>query len=376
MLTEIVVDAILSIRRPDELVDLFMVEIMPMMQYTATESRLVRGIVCDHGPRHSAMPTVLDDAFVLTANVSLEYEKTEVNSGFFYSSADQKKKLVESERRFTDEKVRKIIELKRAVCGPGKETERKFFLCNQKGIDPPSLAMLADEGIMALRRAKRRNMERITRACGGVAVNSVDALTKEMLGFAKKVESVDLGEEKYTFVEADPARKLESVTVLLRGPNKHTILQLKDALRDGLRAVKNAIEDEALVAGGGAFQVALHEHLMEYANEVDESAVHGVRAFAEAMLVIPKSLAKNAGLDQTKSVERLRKARRETGGWIGLDLESGEPMDAVKSNIFDCYRVQRQLLQSSAVIASQLCLVDSALKAGRSLRPPGAPEMN
>merc|ERR1719156_287032 len=154
---------------------------MHMKHKLATETRLVRGLVLDHGARHPDMPKRLENCYILTCNVSLEYEKSEVNAGFFYSSSEQRDKLVESERRFTDEKVKKIIELKRKVCT--EENKKTFVLINQKGIDPPSLEMLAHENIIALRRAKRRNMERLPLACGGEACNSVDDLDEDDLGY-------------------------------------------------------------------------------------------------------------------------------------------------------------------------------------------------
>jgi len=139
---------------------------------------------------------------------------------------------VESERKFTDDKVRQVIEFKGSVCGEGEG----FVIINQKGVDPLALGMFAKEGILVLRRAKRRNMERLTLACGGVPVNSVEDLREESLGFAGSVYETTLGENKFTFVEDVADGK--SVTLLLKGPNDHTIAQLKDAARDGLRAVK------------------------------------------------------------------------------------------------------------------------------------------
>ena len=184
-------------------IDLHMVEIMKMQHKSATDSQLVRGLVMDHGARHPDMPKRVRNAFVLTLNVSLEYEKTEVNSGFFYSSAEQREKLVESERRFVDAKLKKIVELKNQVCdAPANtpESERKsFVIFNQKGIDPMSLDILAKNGIFALRRAKRRNMERLQLCCGGVAQNSVDDLSPDVLGWAGLVYEHTLGDEKYTF---------------------------------------------------------------------------------------------------------------------------------------------------------------------------------
>jgi len=156
-----------------------------------TESRLVRGIVMDHGSRHDGMPERLENCYILTLNVSLEYEKSEVNAGFSYSSAEQRDKLVESERKFTDDKVRQIIEFKRTVCT--KENKKNFVIINQKGVDPPSLDMLAKEGIIALRRAKRRNMERLCLSCGGNALNSVEDMQLEDLGYADLVYEQVLG---------------------------------------------------------------------------------------------------------------------------------------------------------------------------------------
>jgi len=138
-----------------------MVEILTMQQKTLTETKLIKGLVLDHGSRHPDMKTKLDNAYILTCNVSLEFEKTEVNAGTFYSDPKMRERLVESERKFTDDRVRKIIELKRKVCD---KKEKNFVIVNQKGIDPMSLDMLAKEGILALRRAKRRNMERLTLA--------------------------------------------------------------------------------------------------------------------------------------------------------------------------------------------------------------------
>lgn len=234
-LSQAVVDAVLAIRqRRDqaapgdeskdafEPIDLHMVELMKMQHMTDSDTRLVKGLVLDHGPRHPDMPKRLDNCFILTLNVSLEYEKTEVNSGFFYSSAEQREKLVESERKFTDAKVRKIIELKKLVCdqkldheGNPQGEQKSFVVINQKGIDPLSLDMLAKQGIMALRRAKRRNMERLQLVCGGTAQNSVDDLTPDVLGHAGLVYEHTLGEEKFTFVEE--VLEPKSVTLLVKG---------------------------------------------------------------------------------------------------------------------------------------------------------------
>lgn len=244
LLTEVCVDAILAIKQSDKPVDLHMIELMEMQHKTETDTSLVKGLVLDHGARHPDMPKKVTNAYILTCNVSMEYEKSEVNSGFFYKTAEEREKLVQAEREFIEQRVKKVIALKKKVCDG---TNKGFVVINQKGIDPMSLDLLAKEGILALRRAKRRNMERLALACGGVAMNHLDDLHESQLGFAGLVYEHVLGENKYTFVEE--CKVPQSVTILIKGPNKHTITQIKDAVRDGLRAVNNAIEDKAVVPG-------------------------------------------------------------------------------------------------------------------------------
>ncbi|XP_003741969.1 T-complex protein 1 subunit zeta [Galendromus occidentalis] len=361
LLTDVCVDSVLTIKKDNEPLNLHMVEIMEMQHKTHKDTKLIKGLVLDHGARHPDMPKVVKNAYILAVNVSMEYEKTEVNAGFFYKTAEEREKLVQAEREFIENRVRKVIELKKQVCGNDKE--KGFVLINQQGIDPMSLDLLAKEGIMALRRAKRRNMERLGLATGSVALNSVDNLTPDVLGYAGLVYEHVLGENKYTFVEE--LKNPKSVTILIKGPNKHTITQIKDAIHDGLRAVKNAIDDGCVVAGAGAFEIAAHYALMEYEKEVKGRAVFGVRAFAEALLIVVKTLAVNSGLDPQDTLVKLREQyHRLRPQPVGLNLNTGEPCDPVADGILDNYCVHRQLISACTVIATNLLLVDEIMFAG------------
>ena len=360
-LCNIVVDAVLAVHEAGKPVDLNMVEIMEMMHKTETDTKLVKGIVLDHGARHPDMPKHVKNAYILTCNISMEYEKSEVNAGFFYKSAEEREKLISAERAFTDDKVKKIIEFKKKVCDG---TDKSFVIINQKGVDPVSLDLLAAEKIVALRRAKRRNMERLTLACGGSAVNSVDDLNVDSLGYADEVYEHVLGEEKFTYVEG--CKNPRSVTILLKAPNKHTMLQMKDAVKDGLRAVQNAIEDKFIVAGAGAYEIAVHEALTRYKDTVKGRARLGVQAFADAMLIIPKTLAQNAGHDQQAVIVQLQESYASMKKLVGVDLKTGEAILPLESGIIDNYRVKRQIINSASVIASNLLLVDEIMRAGLS----------
>jgi T-complex protein 1 subunit zeta len=366
-LTDIVVDALLTIHQPPAPIDLFMVEIMTMQHRADTDTILVKGLVLDHGARHPDMKKRAENCWVLTCNVSFEYEKSEINATLVYKDAASREKMVEGERKWVDERVKKVIELKRQVCKP----DQNFVVITQKGMDPMSLDMFAKEGIIGIRRAKRRNMERIPLACGGVAVNAVDDLAPEVLGFAGVVYEQTLGEEKYTFIEG--VKNPFSVTILIKGPNKHTVGQIQDAVRDGLRAVKNTIEDGHVVPGAGAFEVAAAAELLKFKDTVQGRAKLGVQAFADALLVIPKTLAQNSGLDPQDTLITLQE-HYSKGHVVGLDLATGDVLDPEAHGIYDNYRVKRQLLHSCAVIATQLLLVDEIMRAGKGQARAGPEE--
>lgn len=362
LLTDVCVDAILTIKNEDNKpVDLHMVELMEMQHKSSTDTQLVKGIVMDHGTRHPDMPKRVENAYILTCNVSMEYEKSEVNSGFFYKTSEEREKFVMAERDFISQRVQKVIDLKKKVC---EGTDKTFVVINQKGIDPQSLDMLAKEGIMALRRAKRRNMERLAMACGGSAMNSLDDLKEEQLGYAGLVYEHVLGETKYTFVEN--CKIPHSVTILMKGPNKHTLAQIKDAVRDGLRSINNAIEDKCLIPGAGAFEVRANIKLREFAKTVKGKARLAIQAYADAMLVIPKVLAVNSGYDSQDTIVRLQEEAELSPDPIGLDLSTGEPMKPADLGVFDNYIVKKQIINSCTVIASNLLLVDEVMRAGMS----------
>lgn len=348
----------------DKPLDLHMIEVMTMQQKLSTDSKFINGLVLDHGGRHPGMPKLLTNCHIMTCNVSFEYESTEVQSGFFFKNAEEREKLVESERKWLDERCRSVINLKRNVCQSGQS----FVMINQKGIDPLSLDIFAKEGILCLRRAKRRNMERLTRACGGTPIHSVDDVSPDMLGWAGRVSEAILGEDKFTFVE--DCRHPRSCTLLLRGPNAHTIEQIKDAVRDGLRAVKNALEDKAVVPGAGAFEIAAASHLRQVVAKATRGrAKLGVEAYAEALLIVPKTLAENSGFDVQDCILKLTDEREASNGdlAVGIDVYSGEPMIPADEGIWDNVRVKRQCLHLATVLANQLLLVDEVMRAGKNM---------
>uniref|UniRef100_A0A8C9K4R2 Chaperonin containing TCP1 subunit 6A n=1 Tax=Panthera tigris altaica TaxID=74533 RepID=A0A8C9K4R2_PANTA len=322
VLTEAVVDSILAIKKQDEPIDLFMVEIMEMKHKSETDTSLIRGLVLDHGARHPDMKKRVEDAYILTCNVSLEYEKTPLQMEWRGGAACILDRFL------------KIINL---------------FKHNKATYRSP---------------LKHFQYFRLTLACGGVALNSFDDLNPDCLGHAGLVYEYTLGEEKFTFIEK--CNNPRSVTLLVKGPNKHTLTQIKDAIRDGLRAVKNAIDDGCVVPGAGAVEVAMAEALIKYKPSVKGRAQLGVQAFADALLIIPKVLAQNSGFDLQETLVKVQAEHSESGQLVGVDLNTGEPMVAAEVGIWDNYCVKKQLLHSCTVIATNILLVDEIMRAGMS----------
>jgi T-complex protein 1 subunit zeta len=355
----IVVDAVLTIKKDNQPVDLHMIEIMHMKHQSPLDSKFVDGIVLDHGTRHPDMPKRIENAFIFVCNVSLEYEKTMVNSSFFYKDATERQKMVAAERKFTNDKVEQIIAFKNEVCTDGQG----FVIVNQKGIDPISLDMLQKAGISGIRRAKRRNMERIPRACGGYAVNALDELKADCLGFAKLVYEHTLGEDKYTFIEGC-GKEATSCTILIKGPHEHVIRQVMDAVRDGLRAVSNVMEDKSVVPGAGAFEAAAAVQLRNDSKvSIEDKA--GVLAYANALEIIPRTLAQNSGFEAYNVIESLRAEAAEKR--VGVDVETGKLMLPEKNGVLDNFCVKKQFLSLGTMIAVKLLLVDEVLSAGRKM---------
>jgi len=233
----------------------------------------------------------------------------------------------------------------------------------KKGIDPISLDLLQKEGIIGIRRAKKRNMERIPLACGGYSVNSEKDLVPECLGWAGSVYEHVLEEDKFTFIE--DVKNPMSCTILLRGPSRHTIEQVKDAIHDGLRAVKNVFIDGCVIAGAGCFEVQTYQHLMKYKSNVVGRKKIGVQIFADALLSIPRILVSNAGHDPQDAILALL-AATENGKMVGVDVFTGGVLSPKDYGIYDNYCVKKQFLHLGSIIAEKLLLVDEIIRAGRT----------
>lgn len=191
-------------------------------------------------------------------------------------------------------------------------------------------------------------------------MNSFDEMTPEVLGYAGLVYEHVLGEDKYTFVEQ--CKNPKSVTLLLKGPMKHGIVQMKDAIRDGIRCLFNTIQDGCVVPGAGAFEIAVSKRVNSL--QIATRSVLGVKVFGQAILVIPKTLVTNSGHDAQDVILKCMQPQGDT--IVGVDLDNGDVLLPTQAGIYDIYAAKKQMIDASVVVATNLLLTDEIMRAGLS----------
>src|SRR5512137_2801741 len=355
----IAVKAIKSVVDEDGTVDTDNITVEKKVGGGITDSQLVGGVVVDKERLHPNMPKKVTDAKIALLDAAVEIEKTEVDAKIQITSPDQLQAFLDKEEVMLKDMVDRIV-------GSGANV---VFV--QKGIDDLAQHFLAKEGIYAIRRAKKSDMEKLSRATGARIINSIHELTKDDLGKAGLVEERKIGDDKMTFVEKCTNPK--SVSIILRGGTEHVVDELNRAMEDALRVVGVAVQDKMLVPGGGAPEVELALRLRAYASTVGGREQLAIESFADAMEVIPKTLAENAGLDQIDSLVALRSAHEKGMKSAGLDMDTGKPVDMLKQGVVEPLRVKTQAIQSAAEAAVMILRIDDVIasKSGGAGGMPG-----
>jgi thermosome len=305
-----------------------------------TDSELVHGMVIDKDRLHPNMPKKVTGAKIALLNAAIEIEKTEVDAKIEITSPDQLQAFLDQEETMLKGMVDDVM-----------ATGANVVFC-QKGIDDLAQHFLATAGIYTVRRIKKSDMEKLARATGGRIVTSINELTKDDLGKAGLVEERKIGDDKMTFVEECTNPK--SVSIILRGGTEHVVDELERAMNDALRVVSVVVQDKMFIPGGGASEVELALRLRVYAATVGGSEQLAIEAFADAMEVIPKTLAENAGLDQIDSLVSLRSQHKNGVKSSGLDMETGRPGDMFNLGIVEPLRVKTQAIQLASLAAMSI----------------------
>src|SRR5512137_476479 len=358
-LAALAVKAVKSVVDEDGTVDTDNITVEKKVGGGITDSMLVSGVVIDKDRLHPNMPKSVTAARIALLNAPVEIEKTEVDAKIEITSPDQLQAFLDQEENMLKGMVDRI-----AATGAN-------VLFVQKGIDDLAQHFLAKAGIYTVRRVKKSDMDKLARATGGRVVTSIHEISKDDLGKAGLVEERKVSDEKMTFVEDCDNPK--SVSIILRGGTEHVVDELDRAMEDALRVVGVAVQDKLLVPGGGAPEVELALRLRAYASTVGGREQLAIEAFADAMEVIPKTLAENAGLDQIDSLVALRSAHEKGMKSAGLDMDTGKPVDMLKQGVVEPLRVKTQAIQSAAEAAVMILRIDDVIASKSSGGPGGMP---
>ncbi|MFZ8822584.1 MAG: thermosome subunit beta [Desulfurococcales archaeon] len=331
-------------------IDLDNVQVVKKHGASIADSQLVYGVILDKEVVHPGMPKRVANARIALLDAPLEIEKPEIDAEIRINDPLQMKKFLEEEENILRNYVDKI-----AAVGAN------VVIC-QKGIDDVAQHFLAKKGILAVRRVKRSDMEKLERATGGRIVTSIRDLTEKDLGYAELVEERKVGNDRMVFVEG--AKNPKAVTILLRGANDMILDETERSLNDGLHAVRNIIREPKIVAGGGAVEVELALRLRKIAESVGGKEQLAFQAFADAVEEIAAILASTAGMDVLDTIMNLRKVHAEGKVSAGIDVLNAKILDDMtKINVIDPVLVKKQVLKAAVEAATSLLKIDDVIGA-------------
>ncbi|MEM3550137.1 MAG: thermosome subunit beta [Candidatus Bathyarchaeia archaeon] len=324
------------------------------------DSMLINGVVLDKEVVHSGMPKRVENAKIAIIDASLEIEKTEFDAKINIESPEQMDAFLKQEEAMLKEMVEKIA-----------ATGANVVLC-QKGIDDMAQHFLARRGILAVRRIKKSDIEKLAKASGGKIITNLDDISPEDLGYASLVEERKIGEDKMTFVEG--CKNPRSVTILIRGATERIVDEAERSVHDALCVVRDIVEEPKILAGGGAPELEISRTLKKYAETLHGKEQLAVKSFAEAVEAIPSTLAENAGLDPIDILSELR-ARHEKGEtWAGVEVNIGKVQGMIEAGVFEPISVKKQVIKSASEAASMILKIDDVIAAGKAKTPPMPPK--
>ncbi|ADG90447.1 thermosome subunit alpha [Thermosphaera aggregans] len=314
------------------------------------DTQLIKGIVIDKEVVHPGMPRRIEDAKIALLDAALEVEKPEITAKINITSPELIKAFLDEEANLLKEMVEKIA-----------ATGANVVIC-QKGIDEVAQHFLAKKGIMAVRRVKRSDLEKLERASGGKIVSSVRDLKPEDLGYAKLVEERRIGNDKMVFIEG--CKNPKAVTILIRGANDMVMDEIERSLKDALNVLRNVMKAPKIVPGGGAVEIELATRLREFAAKVGGKEQLAIEAFASAIEEIPLILAESSGKDPLETLMKLRQLHSEGKKYAGIDVVTGEIREnMIEHNVIEPLLVKESMVKTAAEAAITILKIDDIIAA-------------
>ena len=323
------------------------------------ETSIINGIVLDKEIVHSGMPKRVEKAKIALLDASLENEKPEADAKINIETPSQIEAFLKQEEVNLKDMVNKVL-----------STGANVVIC-QKGIDDMAQHFMSRKGVIAIRRAKKSDMEKLARATGAKIISNIDALSASDLGEASLVEERKTGDDKMTYIEG--CKNPKSVTLLIRGGNQRLTAEAERSIHDALCVIRDLIEEPRVVAGGAAPELEMANALKKYAQTLEGREQFAVRVFAESLETIATTLAENAGLDPVDLLTQLR-ARHEKGEtWAGINVWAGTTEDMTKLNVYEPLAVKKQIIKSATEAASMILKIDDVISTAKMKSPPMPP---
>ncbi len=351
-LSELAVKACLSVmeeRDGKRIVDIDNIKLEKKEGGSITDTQLIKGIVIDKEVVHPAMPRTVADAKIALISRALEVKKPEISSKIRIVSPSQIKEFLDQEKEMIKDLIEKI-----------SETGANVVFC-QKGIDDIAQHFLAKKGILAVRRVRKSDMEKLAKATGAKIVVNVEDMTEKDLGSAELVEERRVGEDKMVFVEG--CKNPKAVSILIRGGSKQVVDETERALHDAICVVRDVVEDGKIVIGGGAVELELALRLKDYANTLSGKEQAAVQKFAEALEVIPKTLIENSGMDTVVKMAELTRQHTLGNAHYGFDIFTGDVVDMKERDVIEPWRVVSHAVKSAAEFAETVLKIDDIIAA-------------
>ena len=365
-LAELAVKAILEVAEKENgkyKVDVDDVKVEKKPGESLRDTKLIQGIVLDKEVVHSGMPKRVENAKIALLDASLEIEKTEFDAKINIESPEQMEAFLKQEEEMLKSMVEKLVAVGANV-----------VLC-QKGIDDMAQHFLARNGILAVRRIKKSDMEKLAKATGGKMITNIDDMSPADLGYASLVEERKIGDDKMTFIEG--CKHPRAVTILIRGGTERIVDEAERSLHDALCVAKNVVEEPKIVAGGGAPELEVSKALKKHAETLPGREQLAVKSFAEALEAVPVTLTENAGLDPIDVLSELRVRHEKGEVWTGIEVLSGKVQDMAVAGVFEPLAVKKQIIKSATEAASMILKIDDVIAAGKMKTPTppkGMPE--
>src|SRR5579875_2944811 len=313
---------------------------------STSDTKLVRGIILDKEVVHTGMPKRVENAKIALINSPLEIEKTEISAEIRISDPSQMKKFLEEENTMLRSMVDKIASVGANV-----------LIC-QKGIDDVAQHFLAKRSILTVRRAKESDITKLARATGARIITNIDDLSERDLGYAEVVEERKLEEDRWVFVEGckDP----KAVTILVRGGSQRVVDEAERSLHDAIMVTKDVLERPAIVAGGGAPEAEMSFRLRDYAHKLAGREQLAVLKFADALEVIPLTLAENAGMDPIDAQVELRTKHGQGKTWFGVNVRTNKVSDMLE-DVIEPAAVKEEVIKAATEASCMILRVDDVL---------------